>query len=68
MGSNGSTTGGSQLDGACLALSIPAEEKSLLRHSASAPVLNFLAENPEFDLSVRQLSRLTCDRLSGYTA
>lgn len=45
--------------GASLALPLPISSGDLFKHRASAPILNFLADNPEFDLSVRQLSRLT---------
>lgn len=57
----------SDREGASLALSVPIRDGSLFKHSASAPVLNFLADNPEFDLSVRQLSRVTevSDRATG---
>lgn len=45
--------------GTSLALSIPVQDAGLFKHSASAPILNFLADNPEFALSVRQLSQVT---------
>lgn len=54
-------------EGACFSLPLPVTDSDLFKHSASAPVLNFLADNPEFDLSVRQLSRVTSvsDRATG---
>lgn len=44
---------------AFLALPVPIRDGDLFKHSGSAPILNFLTDNPEFGLSVRQLSRLT---------
>ncbi|ACV10422.1 DNA polymerase beta domain protein region [Halorhabdus utahensis DSM 12940] len=44
---------------ASLGLPVPIRDSDLFKHTASAPILNFLVDNPEFELSVRQLSRLT---------
>ncbi len=40
-------------------LPIPVRGAELFKHSASEYVLNFLADNPEIDVSIRQLSRVT---------
>lgn len=67
MRTHSSNTATLDVEGASLTLPIPIRDGSLFKHSASAPVLNFLADNPEFDLSVRQLSRVTdvSDRATG---
>ncbi len=54
-----SDRGGRDQSGASIALQIPVRDANLFKHSASSPVLNYLADNPEFDVSVRQLSRIT---------
>jgi predicted nucleotidyltransferase len=53
--------------GASLSVPIPVRDERLFKHAASAPILNFLADNPEFNLSIRQLSRVTpvSDRATG---
>ena len=38
---------------------LPVRETELFKHSASEYILNFLADNPEIDVSIRQLSRIT---------
>jgi len=56
MGSDTLNDGGG---GASLSVPIPIRDEGLFKHAASAPILNFLANNPEIDLSIRQLSRVT---------
>ena len=44
--------------GTTVELSVPVRDGDLFKHGASEYVLNFLADNPDFELSVRQLSML----------
>ncbi|MFC7057045.1 nucleotidyltransferase domain-containing protein [Halovenus salina] len=59
MRTQSSDNAGETQSEASVGLPIPIRDASLFKHSASAPVVNFLADNPEFDLSVRQLARVT---------
>lgn len=59
MRTQSSDNGCNDQQGATIALSVPIRDESLFNHQASAPILQFLGDNPEFDLSVRQLSRVT---------
>lgn len=45
--------------GRTLALSVPVRGDDLFKHTASPPILNFLADNPGVNVSIRQLSRVT---------
>lgn len=45
--------------GRTLALSVPVRGEELFKHNASPPILNFLADNPGVNVSIRQLSRVT---------
>jgi hypothetical protein len=38
---------------------LPVRETELFKHSASEHILNFLADRPEIDVSIRQLARVT---------
>lgn len=63
MGSSSSTKkrieesesgGGTSID-----LALPVRESGLFKHSASEHVLNFLGDNPDINVSIRQLARVT---------
>jgi predicted nucleotidyltransferase len=45
--------------GASIALTVPVSTDNLFKHGASRYVLNFLADSPEIDVSIRALSRIT---------
>lgn len=45
--------------GTSLALSLPLGDGDLFKHTASTHVLNFLADNPDLDFPVGELSRVT---------
>lgn len=49
----------SRLDGGGLTLPLPVRDGSLFKHSATAYILNFLSDNPDINVSIRQLSRVT---------
>lgn len=53
-GSSPSTENGSSIE-----LGLPIRETGLFKHGASPNILNFLSDNPDIDLSIRQLSRIT---------
>ena len=38
---------------------LPVQEGSLFKHGATPHILNFLSDNPEINLSIRQLARFT---------
>jgi len=63
MGSSRSTkTGSAESEpggGASIDLALPVRESSLFKHSASKHVLNFLGDNPDINVSIRQLARVT---------
>ena len=62
MGSLTSTDGGGNTERsneASIGLALPVRDTGLFRHSASPYVLNFLGDNPDLDVSIRQLSRVT---------
>lgn len=42
-----------------LKLSIPVQQPELFKHKATSYILNFLSDNPEINLSIRQLSKVT---------
>jgi len=45
--------------GTSLDFPLPVQETELFKHSASEYILNFLADSPEIDVSIRQLARVT---------
>lgn len=45
--------------GSSIALALPVRDSGLFKHSASTHVLNFLSDNPDINVSIRQLSRVT---------
>jgi predicted nucleotidyltransferase len=45
--------------GATIGLPLPIRESSLFKHGASPHILNFLSDNPETNVSIRQLSTVT---------
>jgi len=42
-----------------IGLPLPVQEANLFKHGATPHVLNFLSDNPEINLSIRQLAQLT---------
>lgn len=48
-----------RLDRAGLAIPLPIRDGSLFKHSSTAHILNFLSDNPDINVSIRQLSRVT---------
>ena len=48
-----------RLEGAGLTLPLPVRDGALFKHSATAYILNFLGDNPDINVSIRQLSRVT---------
>ncbi len=54
-----STSNPSESEGSFLGIPLPIQDGELFRHQATPYVLNFLADNPGFSLSIRQLSRVT---------
>lgn len=48
-----------RLDGGGLVIPLPIRDGSLFKHSSTAPILNFLSDNPDINVSIRQLSRVT---------
>jgi len=63
MGSNSSVTErtgeSAQGGGTSIGLTLPVRESDLFKHSASEHVLNFLSDNPDSNVSIRQLARVT---------
>jgi len=63
MRNNSSIDGGEtdhdQVLGASIGLSLPIRDTNLFKHSASSHILNFLGDNPDINVSIRQLSRVT---------
>ncbi|SDG13422.1 hypothetical protein [Halorientalis regularis] len=63
MGSESSIgTGNEDLEdaaGTSIRLALPIRVPGLFKHSASAHILNFLSDNPEINVSIRQLSSVT---------
>lgn len=49
----------SRIDGGGLTIPLPIRDGSLFKHSATAYILNFLGDNPDINVSIRQLSRVT---------
>lgn len=47
------------VEGTVVNFPLPVREKGVFKHAASSHVLNFLADNPEVNVSIRQLSRIT---------
>lgn len=45
--------------GAAVELPVPLWDGDLFKHGASEPAVNFLADNPDFELSLRQLAAVT---------
>lgn len=45
--------------GASIGLALPVRDAGLFKHSASPHVLNFLSDNPEINVSIRQLAAVT---------
>lgn len=45
--------------GPTIGLALPIRDSKLFKHSASQHVLNFLSDNPEINVSIRQLARVT---------
>ncbi|PGF14890.1 hypothetical protein CP556_01300 [Natrinema sp. CBA1119] len=45
--------------GAAIGLALPVRDPGLFKHSAGPHVLNFLSDNPDIDVSVRQLATVT---------
>lgn len=54
----GETNRGHEL-GASIGLALPIRDSALFKHGASAHILNFLGDNPDSNVSIRQLSRVT---------
>lgn len=50
---------GDRREDASIELAIPIRDGELFKHGASPHVLNFLSDNPEVNISIRQLSRVT---------
>lgn len=46
-------------DGASIALTLPVRDSELFKHSASPHILNFLSDNPDINVSIRQLAAVT---------
>ena len=42
-----------------IGLTLPIQDGSLFKHSASGQILNFLSDNPEINVSIRQLASVT---------
>lgn len=47
------------LDGGGLTLPLPVRDGALFKHSATPYILNFLCDNPDSNVSIRQLARVT---------
>lgn len=45
--------------GTVIGLTLPVRDSGLFKHSASSYVLNFLSDNPEINVSIRQLAAVT---------
>lgn len=45
--------------GASIGLALPIRESALFKHAASRHILNFLGDNPDINVSIRQLSSVT---------
>jgi hypothetical protein len=45
--------------GSSIGLALPIRDSDLFKHSASTHVLNFLSDNPDINVSIRQLSTVT---------
>lgn len=63
MQNSSSTTEGNEgptsAAGTVIGLALPIRDSELFKHSASAHVLNFLSDNPDINVSIRQLSKVT---------
>lgn len=62
MGHNTPSAGPDSPDGAggtSIGLVLPVRDSELFKHGASSHVLNFLADNPDVNVSIRQLSEVT---------
>lgn len=44
--------------GASIGLALPVRDSELFKHGATTHILNFLSDNPDIDVSIRQLSRV----------
>lgn len=44
--------------GASIRLALPVRDSELFKHGATTHILNFLSDNPDIDVSIRQLSRV----------
>lgn len=59
MQSTSSTTEEGEGVGSSIGLALPIRDSDLFKHSASTHVLNFLSDNPDINVSIRQLSTIT---------
>lgn len=63
MGHNSSTakesTDGEGETGTTIGLLLPVQDQELFKHGASRYILNFLSDNPEINVSIRQLAMVT---------
>lgn len=57
--SNNPSDGHDRAEGTSIGLELPIRDPDLFKHGASQHVLNFLADNPDVDVSIRQLSTVT---------
>jgi len=44
--------------GASIGFALPVRDSELFKHGATPPILNFLSDNPDIDVSIRQLSQV----------
>lgn len=56
---NSSSNAGEEGAGASIGLQLPIRDSELFKHGASSHVLNFLGDNPDVNVSLRQLARVT---------
>jgi predicted nucleotidyltransferase len=49
----------SQAAGSAIGLALPVRDAGLFKHGASPPILNFLSDNPDINVSIRQLATVT---------
>lgn len=59
MGSDSSTKQTAEPGGMSIDLTLPVRDSDLFKHGASEHVLNFLSDNPDVNVSLRQLARVT---------
>jgi predicted nucleotidyltransferase len=55
---NGSNGTAAEDGGTSIGLPLPTREAELFRHGATPHILNFLSDNPDVDVSIRQLSQV----------